>query len=210
MNIPTQTTNRTASTRLSLVSLCAIALAGCASRSDVAAPPEDAFVNVREPRVTSTPARREARERAEAKIPPAASAGAEDPTSVSGVLADASIASAMAPSVASLEDEWGIRVVGLRLTAGGRMLDFRYRVIDAEKALPVFSRKEKPRLVESTTGTTLGVPTSTKIGPLRNSDKPIEGRDFFILFGNAGGVVKRGSRVSVVVGDFKLEDLVVQ
>jgi hypothetical protein len=50
----------------------------------------------------------------------------------------------------------------------------------------------------------------TKVGLLRSKGKPEAGRDYFILFGNTGGVVKKGNMVTVVIGDFKVENLVVE
>jgi hypothetical protein len=40
--------------------------------------------------------------------------------------------------------------------------------------------------------------------------KPVANRDYIILFGNPGNLVKQGSRVTVVIGDLKVEDLVVE
>jgi hypothetical protein len=39
---------------------------------------------------------------------------------------------------------------------------------------------------------------------------PTEGRVYFIMFGNPGGYVKSGDRVTVVIDDFRAEDLVVE
>ncbi|RMG84918.1 MAG: hypothetical protein D6708_16425, partial [Candidatus Dadabacteria bacterium] len=36
-----------------------------------------------------------------------------------------------------VREKWGIEVVGVMLSAGGYMLDFRYRVVDPEKAKPL-------------------------------------------------------------------------
>jgi len=37
----------------------------------------------------------------------------------------------------SLEETWGIQIMGSRQTAAGHMIDFRYRVLDPEKAGPL-------------------------------------------------------------------------
>jgi hypothetical protein len=112
--------------------------------------------------------------------------------------------------VLTLEDQWGVRVVGLRLTAAGYMLDFRYRVVDAEKAKPIFDRRTKPVLIDATTGARLVVPVPPKTGALRSSNTPIAGRTYFMFFANPGRFLKPGSRVTVVIGAFKAENLVVQ
>lgn len=89
------------------------------------------------------------------------------------------------------------------------MLDFRYRVVDSQKAAPLFVRQTKPYLIDQASGKVLAVPNMAKVGPLRSSDQPHAGRTYWMFFGNPG-VVKAGSKVSVVIGDFKVEDLTVQ
>ncbi|MFO7594353.1 MAG: hypothetical protein R6X15_09960 [Pseudomonadota bacterium] len=105
---------------------------------------------------------------------------------------------------------WGIRVVGVRSTAAGYMLEFRYRVTDAHKAAALFERKTKPYLSHSASGKVLEVPTTAKLGPLRNSNKPQEGRTYWMFFGNAGRLVQPGDKVTVSIGDFEYADLTVE
>ena len=90
------------------------------------------------------------------------------------------------------------------------MLDFRYRVLDPEKALPLFDRKIKPHLVDEATGAVFAVPEPPKVGALRSTRKPQPGKNYFVMFANPGGYVKKNSKVSVVIGDFRAENLVVQ
>jgi hypothetical protein len=90
------------------------------------------------------------------------------------------------------------------------MLEFRYRVIDAEKAAPLFVRKTKPRLIHQATGSIFIVPAPGKVGPLRNSDLPIEGRIYWMVFANPDRFIPMGARVSVEIGDFKIQNLVVE
>jgi hypothetical protein len=115
-----------------------------------------------------------------------------------------------AANLAALDENWGIRVEGIRQSAGGYMLDFRYRVLDAEKAAPLFDRKTKPYLIDQTSGTKLHVPNTPKTGPLRSSNPPQDDRVYGILFGNPGTYIRPGSKVTVVIGDFKAEDLLVR
>lgn len=108
-----------------------------------------------------------------------------------------------------LIDQWGIELTALRMTAANRMIDFRYRVIDAEKATPLFQRQTKPYLIHEASGNVLAVPNTAKIGSLRNSNMPKQGKIYWMFFGN-NGVVKAGDKVSVVIGEFRADDLVVQ
>jgi hypothetical protein len=114
------------------------------------------------------------------------------------------------PEAAELKDRWGIEIVAVRLTAHDHMLDFRYKVLDAEKAAPLFKRQTKPHLLHLATGKTLEVPAPAKTGPLRTSDPPKQGRTYWMFFGNGGKLIKKGDQVTVVIGDFRAEKLVVE
>ena len=104
---------------------------------------------------------------------------------------------------------WGVEVLGVRESAAGYMLEFRYKVIDEEKAGPLFVRKTKPVLIHEATGARLVVPEPAKTGPLRNSNPPIAGQTYWMFFTNPGRFVKQGDVVSVVIGEFSTNRLVV-
>lgn len=110
----------------------------------------------------------------------------------------------------TIEEKWGVQIIGIRVTAAGLMLDFRYRVIDAKKAAPLFDRGTKPYLIDQETGAKFMVPNPPKTGPLRTSDTPQQGRTYWMFFGNPGRHVKPGNKVTVVIGDFRAENLMVE
>jgi len=108
------------------------------------------------------------------------------------------------------EGQSGVEVVSLRRTVGGRMLDFRYRVVDPEKAAPVLLRSTPAYLVHQATGAKLEIP-ETRMGRMRqNTMKPEKGRTYFMLFNAAGREVSPGDKVTVVVGENRFENLTVQ
>lgn len=109
-----------------------------------------------------------------------------------------------------LAEQWGIEVTSIRLSTHDHMIDYRYRVLDAEKAADLFKRQIKPHLIHQETGKVLAVPETAKLGPLRNSNIPQEGRIYWMFFGNAGKLVKAGDKVTVVIGEFRVEDLIVE
>jgi hypothetical protein len=112
----------------------------------------------------------------------------------------------------SPEKAWGVRPLVVTPAAGGHMLYFRYKVVDARKAKALFDRRMKPYVVDRETGTSLGMPEDTKLGALRSSPKavPANGRDYYVLFANYTHQVKRGSKVDVVMGGCRFENLVVE
>lgn len=115
-------------------------------------------------------------------------------------------------AAASVQERWGIEPVSLRPSMGGSLLDFRYRVVDALKAGALFDRKIKPYLLDSSRGVALGMPEETNLGALRASPRnpPVAGKQYYILFSNDAGTVKTGSKVTVVIGDCKLENVIVE
>lgn len=111
------------------------------------------------------------------------------------------------------ETRLGIRMEGLRLSAAGYMLDFRYRVIDPAKAAPLLDRKVRPYLLDKESGAQLAVPDTAKLGQLRTTgrNKVIHGdRDYFILFANPGRFVQAGSKMTLVMGDLRIENITVE
>jgi hypothetical protein len=107
------------------------------------------------------------------------------------------------------EKDFGIKIVSLRPTAAGQMLDLRFQVVDPEKARAVLDKNKKAYLLDGKTGKTLPVPV-TKAGSMRQTTlKPEPGRIYFILFSNPNRTVKEGGNVSLVIGDFKKEGIAV-
>ena len=111
-----------------------------------------------------------------------------------------------------LADKWGVELLGMRLTTAGYMLDFRFRVIDADKALPLFDHRIKPHIVAERSNIKLPVPMAAKVGAFRptNRGKNIKAdKTYYMIFGNPDRHVKAGEKVTVVIGDFKVEHLMV-
>lgn len=121
-------------------------------------------------------------------------------------------ATAESPSVSGrIMSDLGLEVIAVRTTAAGNMLDFRFKVLDSEKAMPFFKKELKPYLIDVASGKVLGVPVPAKGGPMRPTSRdPRVGITYFMLFGNPGHFVKVGNQVTIVVGDLRVEDLTVE
>ena len=110
-----------------------------------------------------------------------------------------------------LRKQWGIEITSLRLSGHGHLIDFRYRVVDPGKAALLADRRFHPVLIDQVTGMNMRVPDTPKLGPLRQSATRLEtGKIYFMLFANAGCAVKSGGKVTVVIGDFRAENLKVE
>jgi hypothetical protein len=99
-----------------------------------------------------------------------------------------------------------IAVQSVHLSGAGHYVDLRYRVLDAERAQAALGPGVRPRLIDEATGAVMAVPTTAKLGSLRQtqaSQKP--GRTYFVLFVNSG--VREGSRVTVELGELRFEHL---
>lgn len=112
-------------------------------------------------------------------------------------------------SLTDLEAQWGVKPMVIRLVGADHFIDFRYRVLDPDKAMSLLQRKNKPYLIDEVTGRVHTVPV-TKLGPMRASaNKPKANKNYVVLFGNPDRSIKKGSRVTVVIGDFRAEHMTV-
>jgi hypothetical protein len=105
---------------------------------------------------------------------------------------------------------WGVDQLSAKLAQSGQLVRFSYRVVDVDKAARLHDRAASPYLLDERSHAVLQVPTMEKVGPLRQSTPPEHGKSYWMVFSNKGNYVKPGDRVSVVIGDFRVDGLVVQ
>ncbi|MBP7148887.1 MAG: hypothetical protein KBD01_15250 [Acidobacteria bacterium] len=105
--------------------------------------------------------------------------------------------------------QYGVEIVGAKLASSGALVRFSYKVTDEGKARIVNDRRSTAILVDERTGAHLAVPVMEKVGPLRQTFSPENGKEYWILFSNKGGLVKPGSRVDVLIGNFRAIGLAV-
>jgi hypothetical protein len=105
---------------------------------------------------------------------------------------------------------WGVDSLSVKSVESGQMIRFSYRVLDAEKAKPLNDKKAMPYLIDENARVKLVVPTMEKVGQLRQSSPPEADKVYWMVFSNKGGIVKRGDRITVEIGKFRVGGLVVQ
>jgi hypothetical protein len=105
---------------------------------------------------------------------------------------------------------FGVDHLHVRSISSGASLEFRYRVVDPDKAQMLSDKRAKPFMIDQTTGHKLPVPTMEKIGELRQTATPELGREYWMVFSNPGKLVKPGQRVDVMIGPFRAESLTVE
>jgi len=104
---------------------------------------------------------------------------------------------------------WGVDDLAVKWTESGEVVRFSYRILDATKAKALNDKKNSPVLNDPKAGVQLVVPSLEKVGQLRQSSTPEEGKTYWMAFSNKGRLVKRGDHVNVVIGPFRADGLVV-
>ena len=104
---------------------------------------------------------------------------------------------------------WGVDTLGVKWGESGEVIRFSYRVLDADKARILNDKKNEPSLIDPQAGVKLVVPSLENVGQLRQSAPPEGGKSYWMVFSNKGRLVKRGDHVSVVIGAFHADGLVV-
>jgi hypothetical protein len=96
-----------------------------------------------------------------------------------------------------------------KLVESGQIIRFSYRVVNPERAKTLNDKKLNPILIDEAAHVKLVVPSLEKVGELRQSSAPEQGKVYWMAFSNRGGPVKHGDRVSVSIGKFRADGLVI-
>jgi hypothetical protein len=105
---------------------------------------------------------------------------------------------------------WGVDSLRVKYAESGEIIRFSYHVLDPNKAAQLNDKKAEPALIDLQARVKLVVPTMEKVGQLRQSSTPVADRSYWMAFSNKGRLVKPGHRVSVLIGQFRADGLVVE
>ena len=105
---------------------------------------------------------------------------------------------------------WGVDSFRVKWAESGELIRFSWRVVDPVKAAELNDKKAEPTLIDPQAGVSLVVPEVSNVGKMRQASTPEAGRSYWMAFSNVGRRVKRGDRVSVVIGKFRAEGLAVE
>ena len=106
------------------------------------------------------------------------------------------------PTSDTMEARYGVRFTGVSLTGGTGILQLRYRVLDGLKAAALHAADTEPYLVLPD-GATLDQPGIAGHG--HSKDTPEQGRAGYVLLANSATKAATGMRVSIRVGDERLD-----
>ena len=104
-----------------------------------------------------------------------------------------------------LQDEFGIQVKLIGVTAEGGLVDVRFKILSPEKAAEFFSDAEKLPKLMTDEGAIISV---SQTDP--HEYKLVEDGMIFMLFPNQGGAIKPGTPVTIILGDIHLEPIEAQ
>ena len=110
-----------------------------------------------------------------------------------------------------MEKDWGIKPVHARVTADGYMIEFRYKVIDPDKAVIMSDRKDFPSMLSMKSKARLAVPYFPTVGYVKSNRKFLhKDRNYSALFSNENRHLLRGDQVKIQVKDQISEALTLQ
>ena len=110
-------------------------------------------------------------------------------------------------SQSAFEEQYGLRINLVAVTAAGGMVDLRLKIVDAEKAKKLLQDKNNfPALYVSDRGRLLSAPEDTRSAEIQFED----GNNIFLMYPNAGNAVSRGAAINIVFGDIALEPILVK
>ena len=105
---------------------------------------------------------------------------------------------------------WGVDILGVQRVSSGEMLAFRYMILDPEKAKGFNDKRNSAYLIDEKSGAKLTVPQMEKVGALRTTTTPEAGRMYWMVFANTNRLVDVGSKVDVVIGGVRVNELTVE
>jgi hypothetical protein len=105
---------------------------------------------------------------------------------------------------------WGVDLFSVKAIESGELIRFSYHILDASRARLLNDKSMQPYLIAPAAHARLVVPSLEKVGQLRQSSTPENGKVYWMAFSNSGRLVKRGDRVNIVIGQFHADGLVVE
>ena len=105
---------------------------------------------------------------------------------------------------------WGVDKLRASYTSSGNLIKFSYRVIQPKLAKTLGEHENAPELIGIRSNAVLHVPTMEKIGQLRQMSAAEADKDYWMVFSNKGNLVRPGDEVSVIIGKFRADGLIVE
>lgn len=125
-------------------------------------------------------------------------------SSLSACSASGASQEAVPLSLSALEDQYGLRVNLVGVTAAGGLVDVRFKIVDGEKARSLLQDPNNfPALWIADGHVTLAVPEENRTQEIKVEN---DGNLLF-MYPNSGNAVKPGTPVTIVFGDLQVEPI---
>jgi hypothetical protein len=105
-----------------------------------------------------------------------------------------------------LAQQTGVRITRVAVTGGGGLLDLRFQVLDPNQANSLHDKATPPAVIDEQTGLVVHdlLMNHAHSGPYT------AGETYYLVFENPGNWVRRGSKVTVLLGGAQVEHVVVR
>ena len=104
----------------------------------------------------------------------------------------------------AVESKWGVRVSQVAVTADGGLVDFRFIVLDPDKASEMLSNVDNLPVLR-VAGSNILVNSTAQMG---GHPSLRAGQTYFLLYRNTGGSLQSGSLLSVLFGDLSVDNVI--
>jgi len=115
-------------------------------------------------------------------------------------------ASVQVPLNPAIEAKWGIRVSQVAVTADGGLVDFRFVVLDPDKASEMMSNVDNLPVLRPDGSQSL----INSAAQMTDTHNLRAGQTYFLLYRNSAGALRSGHQVSVLFGDLAIEHVPVR
>jgi hypothetical protein len=103
----------------------------------------------------------------------------------------------------ALEENYGLRVQLLAVTAAGGLVDLRFQIVDADKAQAFLDDPENiPALLVGE-----DVVLQTSLDAAQQDIQYENGKSIFVMYPNLGNVLNSGDPATIIFGDLQLETI---
>ena len=106
-------------------------------------------------------------------------------------------------SQGALQEQYGLRVNLVAVTAAGGMVDVRLKIVDGEKLKLLLADKRNFPTLFTEQGVTLTAPEETKSQAIEF----VSGGNLFVLYPNSGNAVKQDTPVTILFGNVAVEPI---
>lgn len=105
-----------------------------------------------------------------------------------------------------LAERSGVRLTQVAVTGGGGLIDLRFQVLDPNRANSLHDAATPPAVIDEKSGLVV----RDLLMSHAHTGKYTSGQTYYLVFENPGNWIRRGSKVTVLLGSAQVEHVVVR